>query len=1581
MARTGASASTFVTVRSEGGLLPPDLLARIALNDAELAGLRPEAYGLPSGERLTEAASRAWANARAHWAAFRATSGGLGSRESGTSETREQWMIPLFRELGWGRLAFRAAADEVEGKRFPISHRGGEGDGPDAPPVHVISFRYDLEKPAPAGGAGTGPLPGLRVSPHGLVQDYLNRTDHLWGIVTNGLKLRLLRDNLSFSRPAFVEFDLEGMLEGGVYADFVLLFLLLHRTRLAAPGIGPRACWLERWREDAAARGTRALDALRDGVEAAIRALGQGLLEHSANADLRARLLDGRLTDEGYYRQLLRLVYRLLFLLAAEERDLLFPPGTDPARRAVYTDHYGVGRLRELVGRRRASDRHDDLWRSLLITFAMLRDETGEGDRIGLPPLGGGLFDADACPDLGDAMVANDRLLTAIRGLAFARDPKTGLTRRVNYRDMDVEELGSVYEGLLELQPVLRTAGERPEFSLGVSGERKSTGSYYTNAGLVRELIASALDPVIAVALARGKGLDEKRKNLLALKVCDPACGSGHFLLAAARRLGRELARLTQDETEPDPTAVRAATREVIANCIYGVDRNPLAVDLCKLALWLEGHDAGRPLSFLEAHIRWGNSLVGATNELMEAGIPDAAFEPVTGDDKKIASAIKRRNKEERTGQLPLGWSATIFQDEALLRRYFADLAGADNSTATTRRKKELLRAHEASLTERRARLRADLWTAAFFWPLRDDAPTPPTNGLWHKLVADDRLVDAAFDEAGMRDVPLDRVATELLTLRYARTLAHEVAFFHWEQEFEDVFDVATRPDVGFDCLLGNPPWERVKLQEQEFFAARDPDVAKAPTAAARSRAITALREMNPILHSAFEVAKSASENESHFLRKSGRFPLTGRGDVNTYSVFAENFRAHLSSIGRAGFIVPTGIATDDTTKFFFSDLVKSRTLASLYGFENEELLFPAVHHFTKFCLLTITGPKNPQDAADFVYFARQTADLGNQQRHFSLAAKDIALLNPNTRTCPTFRSARDAAITRRLYEAAPVLIREAEQDENFWGVRFSSMFHMANDSSLFRTGDDLTSMGGALGIGGRFCKEDETYLPLYEGKMIHQFDHRFGSYQGQSEAQANQGKLPELTDQQHIDPDLAVLPRYWVSQREVERAVGQTASEHQGWFFGFRDITNGTNERTAIFSLVPWAGAGHTLPLILPRTTAAQATALLANANCFAFDYACRQKISGTHLTFFVVKQLPVLPPHVYTPSLLDLVVPRVLELVYTAHELTQFARDCGYDGPPFVWDGERRAQLRADLDGIYAHLYGLDREDFAYILDTFPLVRQKDEKHWGEYRTKRLCLEAYDRFAPLAAAGWVTEDPTPKIVSFPVIGTIAASAPAAQPPPAPVLAPPSPAADVVLAAPALPGLVSPKATGADRYWQAAVLSWVAVRGKGDFHFGRLKLVKELYFVQEHLGVDLRLDFVRETHGPLDPAVYKVEGLARTKGWLQIYGKRDERANYAAGRQAGEAANLARQRLGQHLARVEELLAFFRPFDSQRIEQWATIHQVCRDRRAGGEGATPDALVADVRAWKPDKRGFDEATIGKEVAAMVREGLITLDS
>lgn len=1088
----------------------------------------------------------------------------------------------------------------------------------------------------------------------------------------------------------------------------------------------------------------------------------------------------------------------------------------------------------------------------------------------------------------------------------------------------------------------------------------------------MRELIASALDPVIEAALRRGRTIPEQRANLLALTVCDPACGSGHFLLAAARRIGREVARLDAGDTEPDPEEIRAGVREAIGHCIYGVDHNALAVDLCKLALWLEGHMRGKPLGFLDHRIKHGNSLVGATRALVEAGAPDDAFEPVTGDDKKFAAAVKKRNKQEHLNHvLPL-WFPPV--DPATQAAYLEMLRASDDSLSIVAAKEQAYREHQGSRALLQDRLAFNLWAAAFFWPLKADEPEAPTHAYARQIATDPSMSEQVAAWAGNPNLNHPTFQTALRACQ----LADQHAFFHWELDFEDVY---VRPDSGFDCILGNPPWERVKLQEQEFFAARDPEVAGAPNAAARGRAITALKEKDPPLYAAFEAAKRGSEAESLSLRKSGRFPLTGRGDVNTYSVFAELMARGVSARGRAGIIVPTGIATDDTNKGFFGWLVDSGRLAALLDFENREGLFPSVDSRMKFSLLTIAGDARPAAPFDVAFFLTQPEQLRDPERHFALSGADIALFNPNTRTCPIFRGRRDAAITRQLYKAAPVLIRENDPLGNPWGIKFLRMLDMSNDSGLFRTWDEMIDRGFALGAGAHFRKGGETFLPLYEAKLIHQFDHRFATY----EHSAGEATTRDLTETEHANPACAALPRYWVPVGEVERTVGASRREHPGWFIGFRGIARSTDERSGIFSLIPWAGAGNSLPVLdFEQPSTSYACGFLANVSAFAFDFATRQKAGGANFNFFIVKQLPVLPPSTYTPELLDLIVPRVLELVYTAHDLAPFARDCGYDGPPFIWDEERRAGLRADLDGIYAHLYGLSRDDFAYVLDTFPIVARKDEARWGEYRTKRLCLEAYDRFASelgqaavperhVTVESFVSTAPPSRPNLVPTIATsIAAGAPMSaaaalgtqQTQVAPVVQPVTPATIV---------------TGADRYRQAAVLAWAASGGRGDFNFGRLKLVKELYFLQEHLGVDLKFDFVREAAGPLDPAVYKVENLAVKQQWIQVFGKRGERASYQQGRQGRQALHIAQTALGKHAAEAEALHAFFRPFDTLKMEQWATVHQVWRDRSLREAPVTRDAIVADVLAWKPDKRGFERNAIERTLDEMEQAAMVCL--
>lgn len=1290
----------FTTIRSVGGLLTPDLLRRIAAGDPELGLLQPADYGLAATDRLGEAAARAWARAKAYWAAFRAATQELPAGETGTTETRQQWLLPLLRDLGYRDLEFVAAAEQVQGRAFLINYRAG------GVPLHLISCLQKLDEAGHAGSSRQAP-------PHALLQDYLNQSAATYGIVSNGLLLRLLRDNASLTRQAYVEFDLEGIFDGGVYADYFLLYLVLHRSRL--PGAGPlpisdkgataqataahatavaprdlaadrsrgpttsetSACPLELWRARAESQGTRALDKLREGVEQAVEALGNGFLRHRGSDQLRQRLASGDLTALEFYAQLLRLIYRLIFLFAAEERDLLFPEQATARGRTIYRQHYAASPLRELAPRQRSDDRHDDLWRGFLVTCRLVAGGSAE---LGLPALGGGLFDAEACPDLDPALINNDRFAQAIIHLSWVRVQK--LTSRVNYRNMDTEELGGVYEGLLDRQPQVTI--EPPSFELVGSGQRKQTGSYYTPKALVQVLIGTALDPVIEERLGRDR--------LLAISVCDAACGSGHFLLAAARRLADRLARLEAGANEPTPPQLQRALREVIRNCLYGVDANPLAVDLCKLALWLEGQSPGLPLTFLDHRVKLGNSLIGATPELLAEGLPDGAFAPLSGDVKVHAGGLAKLNRRERQGQ-----TSAI---EAAWERAEADLATESARIAAlpegevrqVAEQRSSYRTFDAGPRET-ARAALDAWTAAFFWPLRPGEPEPPLSG--------------ALRAAGPAQPP----ALQPAQAQMVRQLRERHRFFHWPLEFPEVFKRG-----GFDCVLGNPPWERIKLQEQEFFAERDEAIAKAANKAARERLIQALPADRPTLWRAFQEARAAAEGQSKFVRASGRFPLSAVGDVNLYPLFAEHDRTVLNSHGRAGVIVPTGIATDDSTKKFFQSVVEAGALATLYDFENREGLFPAVDSRYKFCLLTLSGRPVPVGApqSDLAFMLTGTGDLHDARRRFQLGAADFALLNPNTLTCPIFRTRDDAELTRAIYRRVPVLIDE-RTGANPWGVRFATMFHMSNDSGLFRS------------------EPGPRRLPLYEAKLFHQFNHRWATYEPW-------GDVRDATPRELADPGFAVTPRYWVDKGKVEeRLKGKWGRE---WLLAFRDIARNTDERTAIFSVLPRAGVGNNAPLLLASAAkGGLAAALAANLASVVFDYSVRPKVGGTHLNFFLVNQLAVLPPSAYTPADLAFIVPRVLELVYTAWDLQPFARDLGYDGEPFAWDEERRAVLRAELDAWYAALYGLTRDELRYVLDpsdvygpefpgeTFRVLKEREVKQYGEYRTRRLVLAAWDR------------------------------------------------------------------------------------------------------------------------------------------------------------------------------------------------------------------------------------------------------------
>ncbi|NQS74738.1 MAG: N-6 DNA methylase, partial [Methanoculleus sp.] len=809
---------------------------------------------------------------------------------------------------------------------------------------------------------------------------------------------------------------------------------------------------------------------------------------------------------------------------------------------------------------------------------------------------------------------------------------------RISYADLSVEEIGAIYESLLDYTPRITTGFEevngreyRPgQFMLDPRGsERKTTGSYYTNPDLIAELIKSALDPVIADRLSRaGPDPAAREKALLSIRVCDPACGSGAFLIAASNRLGRELAKIRAGTELPSAQEVQAARRDVLAHCIYGVDLNPMAVELARVSLWINALVGDKPLSFLDHHIKCGNSLVGATPELIAGGIPDEAYTAVEGDSKEVAKRIKAANKEQRQTRTFEEFSARSTVLEACAGRFAALAEASEDDPDSVEAKKTEYERLIASSEYAKERLAADSWCAAFFWPLDGEhARTAPTT-------ATVRMVQASGGGMLVED-----------TLAEVRRIAKEHRFFHWHLEFPEVF-----ADGGFDCVLGNPPWEVMTLNEKEFFAFRAPAIAEAP-GAKRKRLIENLRKSDPPLYNEYISALRDEQRSTLFIRGSGRFPLTAVGKTNTYSIFSELARKIISSRGRAGIIVPTGIATDATTAPFFGDLVESGSLVSLYDIENRQKLFPIDSRF-KFCLLTMAGTEADIGVFDLAFFLHRIDDLHDDDRHFTLTPEEILLINPNTKNCPIFRSKRDAEITKAVYRRVPVLVNEEKGEAgNPWGISFKQgLFNMTSDSHLFRTREEMEEAGFVL-EGNRFVKGEEVWLPLYEGKMVWHFDHRF------SDANPSGNEFQRFQEI-HNDTQESPLPRYWVAYADF---IARTRYPEQNHLIGFRNISNTTNERTCVASILPNIPVGHSMPLIYIHNSSEFVDVLLYISSFIAYplDYIIRQKMGGTNFTYHIIKQLPVLPPSTYTPALIDFIAPRVIELTYTAWDLEPFARD----------------------------------------------------------------------------------------------------------------------------------------------------------------------------------------------------------------------------------------------------------------------------------------------------------------------------------
>ncbi len=1204
---------------------------------------------------------------------------------------------------------------------------------------------------------------------------YLRRIDDLtegklrWGILTNGLRWRLYWAGARSISEEFLEIDLGRVLalEGGadLFADdeardhWLRVFAVMFGRAAFLKDGADRQTFHERARAEAAFYEERVAASLSELVfNQVFPDLARALAESAPEASL-DEIRDAALV----------LLYRLLFLLYAEDRDLL------PVSDSRYDD-YALRPLRLEIGERMSrgdtfSSTATKVWGHISDLSRMI----DQGDSsVGVPPYNGGLFATEAMPVLANARVPDSVMAPALDALSYERS--TGQRRYINYRDLSVQQLGSIYERLLEFEIVREGAvGEAGYLTVRPNlFARKNSGSYYTPDELVGLILDETLEPLISErreafrsALENLPTDDEERTQrwtlkpvdpaeaILSLRVCDPAMGSGHFLvslvdtladhvldaMAEAAALGAGIGYVSSladkiediratilrnakaanwliDEGQLDDRHI--VRRMVLKRCVYGVDKNPMAVELAKVALWLHTFTVGAPLSFIDHHLRAGDSLFGLW----------------------VRDAI---DKAEALG-------GRLFYAEALSDAQRQALAMKTIELATDA---EIAEAHRS----------AQMWTDVEFQVGALDSFVSFIHALdWLNLNrADKALIRLWLDGQFGDPIPIARgrkppkggaakseeVKAFTAIWERARTLMAEERFLNWQISFPGVWDDWAAKDRvgGFDAVVGNPPWDRIKLQQVEWFAARRPEIALAQRASDRAKMIAALKKNEDPLYGDYEVADGRAADAARMARTSGQHPLLSRGDINLYSLFVERAHALVKPTGMVGLLTPSGIASDLSASAFFRGVATEGRLKSLYDFENRRPrlglppFFPDVDSRFKFCSM-VASPGRTFSAARCGFFLQAAAEIRDPDRTFPITAADFADVNPNTGTAPIFRSRRDMALTTAIYKRLPVLVDRTNSDPTAaWPVRYVRMFDMTNDSRLFRTRAELEEREGAWSIGGnRFHSASGEWLPLYVGRMIHQFDHRAASVTVNAANLHNAATSGAVTLDQKADPAFAPEPQFWVPSVSVNDAISQDS------VIAFRDIARPTDARTFIASFAPKVGFGNKAPLILSRgnaLSAPDASLLLANLNALVLDYVARSKVQVASLNWFIVEQLPVVPPAAYdrafgSKTARQIVRESVLELTYTAHDMAPFARDMGHVDeagevlPPFIWDEDRRLILRARLDALYFILYGVydpadpaqSRDDIRYIYSTFPIVEREETAKWGAYRSRDLAL-----------------------------------------------------------------------------------------------------------------------------------------------------------------------------------------------------------------------------------------------------------------
>lgn len=1313
------------------------------------------------------------------------------SQTPNESQTEDDLIWPILKALGWTEslrqqnLSPKGRDDVPDGVLFENAEKKTKANG-----FSEEWKRYEFGRAVVESKRWARPLDrrsgrrGEETAPSTQMLRYLRRIDDItggslrWGILTNGSKWRLYFSGARSVSEQFFELDIAAILDlprhnDGIVAlneadrrHWMKVFMLIFRREAFVPaGADPRT-FHEKALEEGKFYEERVAEDLSNKVFGEVFPdLVRAIVKAAPEADLQA-----------VREAALILLYRLLFILYAEDRDLL------PVKDTRYDDYGLRNKVRLDVKDRK--DKNDVFSETAARYWGAMADlfiAIDQGDAsIGLPPYNGGLFDQERHAILTNIRIPDAVMARVIDALSFEVTPDG--RKYINYRNLSVQQLGSIYERLLEYE--VTRDGDKIAVQPNIFA-RKGSGSYYTPDDLVQLILTETLEPLVEerkrafrdkIKELEKRDLADDRKigqlrildpatALLDLKICDPAMGSGHFLVSLVDFMADQVitamaeAELDAPEEWGDyisPLGERIDTirntilanaderdwtideeqlddrhiirRMVLKRCIYGVDKNPMAVELAKVALWLHTFTVGAPLSFLDHHLRCGDSLFGSW---VKKGIDKAA---TYGTPLLLHEPMKRALRAASKMQIVEGLTDAEIAEAHRSADVFAEV---EDMTAPLDALLKLIHALDwldIKGKEKKTAMQA-FFDGEFGDPL--DIVLGKRKLTRPKAKAADETLKGRMSAAEKFDLFSDIFAQ-------AQMLIAEENFLNWQVTFPGIWSDWEGDELsgGFHAVIGNPPWDRMKLQQIEWFAERRPAIAMAARAADRKNMIAALEKAGDPLAQDFAKASGRAEAGTRTARKGGDYPLLSGGDVNLYSLFIERAMTVVKPEGLIGLLVPSGIASDKTAAKFFKSVATEGRLKALYDFENRRTryklkpFFEDVDSRFKFCAF-VASPTPTDEAARCAFFLQAVSELADPEVCFSLSAEDFARVNPNTGTAPIFRSKRDADLTTIIYgNAVPLVDRSSGTEVKSWPVKYSTMFHMTNDSGLFRTRKELDEQEAAYPLGGNaFGSASGNWLPLYVGRMIHQFDHRAASVEVNEANLHNAALSGAVTQKQKADPDFVPTPQYWVPENEVDLPLGIE------WTIAFRDIARATDARTMIATIAPKAGFGNKAPLLLPEDVniyRSCADLIVANLNSLALDFVARSKVHSTSVNWFIAEQFPMIAPNKFesvrfgAKSAAEVVRQAVLELTYTAHDQEPFARDMGYVDeagtvkPPFTWDEERRLVLRAKLDAVFFHLYGItDRDDIRYIYSTFPIVeREEKAAYGGKYRSCELCL-----------------------------------------------------------------------------------------------------------------------------------------------------------------------------------------------------------------------------------------------------------------